>query len=81
MIHYGVAEHAGRGAAHLDLRAHQHHAPLRRGASPRSGPRRPCAATRRCALGANVWHGELVCEGVAESLGLPWKPVEDVIGR
>ncbi len=25
------------------------------------------------ALGANVWRGEVVCRGVAESLGLPWR--------
>ena len=25
------------------------------------------------AFGANVWRGELVCRGVAESLGLPWR--------
>ena len=31
-------------------------------------------------LGANVWQGELVCEGVGESLGLPWKKIEDVLG-
>ncbi len=31
-------------------------------------------------LGANVWCGEVVCEGVAESLGLPWKKIEDVLG-
>ena len=31
-------------------------------------------------LGANVWQGELVCEGVAESLGLPWKRIEQVLG-
>jgi len=31
-------------------------------------------------LGANVWQGEVVCEGVGESLGLPWRPVEQVLG-
>jgi alanine dehydrogenase len=29
------------------------------------------------ALGVNVWHGQLVCEGVAESLGLDWKPLAE----
>jgi alanine dehydrogenase len=33
------------------------------------------------ALGANLWRGELVCEGVGESLGLPWTPLEQVLGR
>ena len=27
------------------------------------------------ALGANVWRGDIVCRAVAESLGLPWRPV------
>jgi alanine dehydrogenase len=27
------------------------------------------------AQGANVWRGELVCRGAAESLGLPWRPL------
>ncbi len=26
-------------------------------------------------LGANVWRGELVCEGVADAHGLPWRPL------
>jgi alanine dehydrogenase len=29
------------------------------------------------ALGANLWGGELVCEGVAEAHGLPWVPLAD----
>jgi alanine dehydrogenase len=32
-------------------------------------------------LGANIWRGQVVCEGVGESLGLPWKPIEEVLGR
>jgi len=31
------------------------------------------------ALGANTWHGALVCEGVAESLGRSWRPLESVL--
>jgi alanine dehydrogenase len=31
-------------------------------------------------FGANVWGGELVCEGVAESLKLPHRPLEEVLG-
>jgi alanine dehydrogenase len=30
------------------------------------------------ALGANVWRGKIVCQGVAESVGLPWQPLEQV---
>jgi alanine dehydrogenase len=29
------------------------------------------------ALGVNVWRGDLVCEGVGESLDLPWKPLAE----
>jgi alanine dehydrogenase len=29
--------------------------------------------------GANVWRGEIVCEGVAESLGLPYRPIQDLL--
>lgn len=32
------------------------------------------------ALGANVWRGHVVCEGVAESLSLPYSPLESVLG-
>ena len=32
------------------------------------------------ALGANVWGGELVCEGVGESLGRPSRPVGELLG-
>jgi hypothetical protein len=31
------------------------------------------------ALGVNVWGGEIVCEGVAESLGLPHRRLEDLL--
>ena len=29
--------------------------------------------------GANVWRGEIVCQGVAESLGLPYRPIEELV--
>jgi alanine dehydrogenase len=31
------------------------------------------------ALGANLWRGKLVCDGVAESLGLPFTPLEQIL--
>ena len=40
------------------------------------------AAMRRdpaLAQGANLWLGEIVCEGVAESLGLPYRPLSDLL--
>jgi alanine dehydrogenase len=30
-------------------------------------------------FGANVWKGEVVCEGVAESLGLPYRPLAELL--
>ena len=44
------------------------------------GPAEAVRSDPSLRLGANVWNGELVCEGVAESLGLPWKPIEDLLG-
>jgi alanine dehydrogenase len=32
------------------------------------------------AQGANVWRGDVVCHGVAESLGLDYKPLESLLG-
>jgi alanine dehydrogenase len=29
--------------------------------------------------GATVWRGELVCDGVAESLGLPHRPLSELL--
>jgi alanine dehydrogenase len=31
------------------------------------------------AQGANLWRGELVCQGVAESLGLPWRELASLV--
>jgi alanine dehydrogenase len=30
-------------------------------------------------LGANVWLGDLVCEGVGDSLGLPWRSLDRIL--
>jgi alanine dehydrogenase len=31
------------------------------------------------ALGANIWKGDVVCVGVAESLELPYRPIEEIL--
>ena len=31
-------------------------------------------------LGANVWRGEVVCEGVADSLELPYRELDELLG-
>ena len=33
------------------------------------------------ALGANIWRGEVVCEGVAEAHGLPLHALETALAR
>jgi len=38
-------------------------------------------ADRALALGASVWRGALVEEGVAEAHGLPWRPLAELLGR
>ncbi|HEX2486209.1 MAG TPA: alanine dehydrogenase, partial [Myxococcota bacterium] len=40
------------------------------------GPDEAVRSDPALALGANVWGGKLVCEGVAESLGLPYTRLE-----
>jgi alanine dehydrogenase len=43
----------------------------------------PAEALRRddaLRQGANIWRGEIVSQGVAESLGLPWRAIEQVLG-
>ena len=44
------------------------------------GPEEAVRREPALALGANVWRGELVCEGVADSLGLPYTPLAQVLG-
>ncbi len=44
-----------------------------------SGPEAAVRADPALALGVNVWGGEVVCVGVAESLGLPHRRLEDLL--
>lgn len=44
------------------------------------GPEEAVRREPALALGVNVWRGEIVCQGVAESLGLPWRPLEELVG-
>ena len=64
-------EHAGRGADHLDLRAHQRDAAVRaRARRPRRRARRS-RATRACAAASTCAAGEITHPAVAEALGEP----------
>ena len=44
------------------------------------GPEEAVRRDPALALGANVWRGALVCQGVAESLALPYDPLTRVVG-
>jgi alanine dehydrogenase len=39
------------------------------------------AADPALALGANVWKGDVVCEGVADAHGLPLRDLDEIVGR
>lgn len=43
------------------------------------GPREALRADPALFRGATLWRGELVCEGVAESLGLPHRPLSELL--
>jgi alanine dehydrogenase len=45
------------------------------------GVERALAADGSLRLGANVWRGELVCEGVAEAHGLPYRAIGALLER
>ena len=64
-------QHAGRGAAHLDLRADQRHAAVRRGDRQPGLARGRAATTRRWRSGVNTHDGHVVYGPVAEAHGLP----------
>jgi alanine dehydrogenase len=43
------------------------------------GPAGAVKADPALAAGANLWRGEVVCEGVAESLGLAYRPLDELL--
>jgi alanine dehydrogenase len=79
VIHYGVANMPGAvprtstfALTNTTLPFVQHIADLGVEEAVRRDP--------ALALGANLWRGEIVCQGVAESLGIPWRPLAELIG-
>ena len=73
-------QHAGRGGAHLDLRAQQRDAALRRSRSPtRAGARRSLDDIN-LRHGLNIHAGAVTYEAVAKDLGLPFAPAEKTLG-
>jgi alanine dehydrogenase len=78
VIHYGVPNMPGavpRTSTFALTNTTLHHVENIAALGPDEAVRRDASLR----LGANVWNGELVCEGVAESLGLPWKQIEAVL--
>ena len=72
-------EHAGRGAAHLDLRADQRHAALRRRARRPRLAGRAARPTRRSPCGLNTHDGQLTNAPVAEAHGYESVTVADAL--
>ncbi|MDH3213818.1 MAG: alanine dehydrogenase [Myxococcales bacterium] len=77
VIHYGVANMPGAvprtstfALTNTTLPYVEHIANVGAEAAVRADP--------ALALGVNVWGGEIVCEGVADSLGLPHRRLEDL---
>lgn len=78
VIHYGVANMPGavpRTSTFALTNTTFHYLEKLAGLGPEEAVRQDPAL----ALGANVWRGEVVCEGVAESLGLRHTPLERVL--
>ena len=61
-------QHAGRGAVHVDLRAHERDAAVRADARGPRRRRRDARPIRRCALGVNTVAGRVTHPIVAEAL-------------
>jgi alanine dehydrogenase len=78
VIHYGVANMPGavpRTSTFALTNTTFHYVEKLASLGPEESVRRDPSL----ALGANVWRGEVVCEGVAESLGMKYTPIERVL--
>jgi alanine dehydrogenase len=78
VVHYGVANMPGAvprtstfALTNATLPYVQHLASLGAEAAVRRDP--------ALAAGANIWRGHVVSEGVGESLGLPWRPLAELL--
>ena len=79
MIHYGVANMPGAVPRTSTFALTNTTLPyLQRIAA--LGVEEAVRSDHSLAQGANVWRGDVVCEGVAESLGLPYTPLERLLG-
>ncbi len=73
-------QHAGRGGAHLDLRAQQRHPALRASPSPTRAPSRRCAEDAHLRNGLNVHDGKVTYKAVADALKLKYTPAQQALG-
>ena len=73
-------QHAGRGRAHLDLRAQPRDPAVRAGAR-RQGLAGGLREDPHLRAGLNVHDGKVTCEPVAAAHGLPYTPPESVLGE
>ncbi len=69
-------QHAGRGRAHLDLRAQQRDAAVRAGARRQGLEGGACRRTSICAPASTSMRDSVTCKPVAEAHGLEWMAAE-----
>ena len=79
VVHYGVANMPGAVPRTSTLALTNTTFPYVERIANR-GVEAAVAADSGLRLGVNVWRGRVVCEGVAESLGLPYTPIEEALG-
>jgi alanine dehydrogenase len=78
VIHYGVANMPGavpRTSTFALTNSTFHYVEALASLGTEEAVRRDAALRQ----GSNVWHGNVVCQGVAESLGLPYVAIESVL--
>jgi len=78
VIHYGVANMPGAVPRTSTFALTNVTFPLVE-AIAAQGVEGAVASDESLARGANVWRGDVVCPGVAESLGLPYTPLESLL--
>ncbi len=78
VIHYGVANMPGAVPRTSTFALTNTTLPFVEQIAAR-GVEAAVAADPALRLGANVWRGEITCEGVAESLGLPLRSLDAIL--
>jgi alanine dehydrogenase len=78
VVHYGVANKPGAVARTATFAMSNAPLPLIQELAER-GVDQAVQSNPALALGASVWRGEIVCEGVAESLELPYRDLHELL--